>query len=191
MDNTLDDRLPLNADEDMQASFGERRGLDPSSTGDRNSVAITERMLLRVRRRGRRRDVTLASLTDVGLVEVRRTTRGVAPLGRVILLLGGAGAALATIGYPPLEMGLAGVLALAALYHLLRYLSVSEEGVILFHVGREQMWMSYRGELAEQAIAFADALFRLKQALLPSGDLPGAAPQAWDPPGEWESHWRW
>ena len=65
-------------------------------------------------------------------------------------------------------MGLAGALALAALYHLYRYVSVSEEGIILFHVGQEQMWMSYSGELAEQALAFVDRLFSLKQALLPA-----------------------
>ena len=133
MHSTTDDHLPLSADEAVEASFGERRGLDPAATGDRNSIVLTDRRLLLLHRNGRRRDVTFVSLLDVGLVEVRRTSRGLSPLWRVALLLAGSGAALATIGYPPLELGLAGLLALAALYHLYRYVDVAEEGMILLH----------------------------------------------------------
>lgn len=192
MDKTTDDHLPLSVDEAVEASFGERRGLDPAATEDRKSIVLTDRRLLLVHRNGRRRDVTFASLLDVGLVEVRRTSRGVSPLWRVALLLAGSGAALATIGYPPLEMGLAAVLALAALYHLYRYVDVSEEGVILLHLGLERVELPYQGRLAEQAYDFANRLFDLKEALLPtiaSAHEPSYEP--WDEPGEWESVWRW
>ena len=188
-----DDHLPLSVDEAVEASFGDRRGLDPAAAGDRRSIVLTDRRLLLVHRNGRRRDVTLASLLDVGIVEVRRTSRGVSPLWRVALLLVGAGAALATIGYPPLEMGLAAVLTLAALYHLFRYLNVSEEGVILLHVGQEQVWLPYQGRLAEQAHDFVNRLFSLKEALRPARDAhePEVPVEAWDELGEWESEWRW
>ena len=192
MDKTSDDHLPLSSDEAVEASFGERRGLDPAATGDRNSIVLTDRRLLLVHRNGRRRDVTFASLLDVGLVEVKRTSRGVSPLLRVALLLAGSGAALATIGYPPLEMGLAAVLALAALYHLYRFIEVSEEGVILLHLGMERVELPYQGRLAEQAYDFTNRLFSLRQALLPAPALAQEPPlEPWDDPGEWESAWRW
>ena len=188
----MDDHLPLSADEAVEASFGERRGLDPAATGDRNSIVLTDRRLLLVHRNGRRRDVTFVSLLDVGLVEVKRTSRGVSPLWRVALLLAGAGAALATIGYPPLELGLAGVLALAAIYHLFRWVDVAEEGTILLHLGREQVLLPYQGRLAEEAYDFVNHIFNRKQALLPARaaeEKPHYEP--WDEPGEWESEWRW
>ena len=192
MHRTTDDHLPLSADEAVEASFGERRGLDPAAAGDRNSIVLTDRRLLLVHRNGRRRDVTFVSLLDVGLVEVRRTSRGVSPLWRVVLLLAGAAAALATIGYPPLEMGLAGVLALAALYHLYRYVDVAEEGTILLHLTQEQVWLPYQGRLAEQAYDFVNRLFSLREALLPArAATPEPLFEPWDEPGEWESEWRW
>ena len=193
MDNTSDDQLPLTSYEAVEASFGERRGLDASAIGDRNAIVLTDHRLLRLHRNGRRREVFFISLRDVGLVEVRRTSRGIAPLWRVALLLAGAGAALATIGYPPLEAALASALALGALYHLYRYLDVSEEGVILFHVGQEQVWLPYQGKLAEQAYDFVNRLFSLKEALIPARDAqqPEVPAVVWDERGEWESEWRW
>ena len=193
MDNTLDDQLPLTSYEAVEASFGDKRGLDPSATWDRNSIVLTDHRLLRLHRNGRRREILFVSLRDVGLVEVRRTSRGISPLWRVALLLAGAGAALATIGYPPLEAGLASALALGALYHLYRYLAVSEEGVILLHVGQDQVWLPYQGEFAEQAYDFVNRLFSLKEALLPAHDAPrpDIPAASWDEPGEWESDWRW
>ena len=192
MDKTTDDHLPLSADEAVEASFGERRGLDPAATGDRNSIVLTDRRLLLVHRSGRRRHVTFVSLLDVGLAEVRRTSRGISSLWRVALLLAGAASALATIGYPPLEMGLAAVLTLAALYHLYRYVDIAEEGMILLHLGQEQVLLSYQGRLADQAYDFVNRLFSMKQALLPA---PAASPEPqfepWDELGEWESEWRW
>ena len=192
MDNTLDDHLPLSAGEAVEASFGERRGLDPAATGDRRSLVLTDRRLLLMHKNGRRRDVTFVSLLDVGLVEVRRSARGISSLWRVALLLAGAGSALATIGYPPLELGLASVLALAALYHLYRYVDVSEEGVILLHLGQVQAELPYRGRLADEAYDFVNLLFSLKEALLPArAPEPEPAFEPWDEPGEWESAWRW
>ena len=192
MDNSLDDHLPLSANEGVEASFGDRRGLDPAAAGDRRSIVLTDRRLLLVHRNGRRKDVTFASLLDVGLVEVRRTSRGLSPLWRVALLLVGSGAALATIGYPPLEIGLASILALAGLFHLYRYLDVAEEGAILLHLGQIQVELQYQGQLAAQAYDFADRLFSLKEALIPTLAAAQEPPcESWEEPGEWESEWRW
>ena len=187
-----DDHLPLSSNEAVEASFGDRRGLDPAASGDRKSIVLTDRRLLLVHRNGRSRDVTFASLLDVGLVEVRRSSRGLMPLWRVALLLAGSGAALATIGYPPLEIGLAAVLALAALYHLYHYLDVAEEGTILFHLGQLRVELQYEGRLAAQAYDFADRVFSRKEALLPARAAAQEAPdETWEEPGEWESEWRW
>ena len=70
---------------------------------------------------------------------------------------------------------------------------MSEEGVILFHVGQEQVWLPYQGKLAEQAYDFVNRLFSLKEALIPARDAqqPEVPAVVWDERGEWESEWRW
>ena len=157
--------LPLMVGEEVDASFGEKRGMDAEAAGDHNAIVLTDRRLLRLSRSGARRDVSFASLRDVHLAEVRRTSRGMRSVWRAALLLAGAGAALATISYLPIAVPLAAALLLGAGYHLFNHVTVSQEGIILFHAGQEQMGIAYRGNLTDQAYAFVNRLFHLKEAL--------------------------
>ena len=151
--------------EEVDASFGEKRGMDAEAAGDHNAIVLTDRRLLRLSRSGARRDMSFASLRDVHLAEVRRTSRGMRSVWRAALLLAGAGAALATISYLPIAVPLAAALLLGAGYHLFNHVTVSQEGIILFHAGQEQMGIAYRGNLTDQAYAFVNRLFHLKEAL--------------------------
>ncbi len=177
--------LPLMAGEEVDASFGERRGLAAEAAGDHNAIVLTNRRLLRLSKSGARRDVSFASLRDVHLAEVRRTSRGMRSVWRAALLLAGAGAALATISYLPIAAPLAAALLLGAGYHLFNHVTVSQEGIILFHAGQEQMGIAYRGNLTDQAYAFVNRLFHLKEALSiapeESGEEPaGPGVSGWD-----------
>ena len=155
--------LPLMADEKIEMSFGERHGLEADAMTDRNTMVLTKRRLIRLSKMGNSKDMAFMSLGDIHVVEVRRTSRGKRPLLRVALLMGGAGSALATIGFLPLAIPLATVLALAGSYHLLRYLNVSQEGSILFHAGQEEMRISFEGDMADQAYTFVNRFFNLKE----------------------------
>ncbi len=177
--------LPLMAGEEVDASFGERRGLDAEAAGDHNAIVLTDRRLLRLSRSGAKRDVSFASLRDVHLAEVRRTSRGMRSVWRAALLLAGAGAALATISYLPIAAPLAAALLLGAAYHLFHHVTVSQEGIILFHAGQEQMGIAYRGNLADQAYAFVNRLFHLKEALSMAPEESGEEPTGLGAPG-WE-----
>ena len=177
--------LPLMAGEEVDASFGERRGLDAEAAGDHNAIVLTDRRLLRLSRSGAKRDVSFASLRDVHLAEVRRTSRGMRSVWRAALLLAGAGAALATISYLPIAAPLAAALLLGAAYHLFHHVTVSQEGIILFHAGQEQMGIAYRGNLADQAYAFVNRLFHLKEALSIAPEESGEEPTGLGAPG-WE-----
>ena len=177
--------LPLMVGEEVDASFGEKRGMDAEAAGDHNAIVLTDRRLLRLSRSGARRDVSFASLRDVHLAEVRRTSRGMRSVWRAALLLAGAGAALATISYLPIAAPLAAALLLGAAYHLFHHVTVSQEGIILFHAGQEQMGIAYRGNLADQAYAFVNRLFHLKEALSIAPEESGEEPTGLDAPG-WE-----
>ncbi|MDP6102659.1 MAG: hypothetical protein QF579_05095 [Dehalococcoidia bacterium] len=155
--------LPLMANEEMEMSFGERHGLEADVTTDGNTMVLTDRRLIRLSKSGTSWDVHFMSLPDIQVAEVRRTVRGKGPLLRVALLLAGAISAMATIGFLPLAIPLATVLVLAGSYRLLRYLSVSQEGAILFHVGQEELGISFEGNMANQAYSFINRFFHLKE----------------------------
>ena len=177
--------LPLMVGEEVDTSFGERRGLDAEAAGDHNAIVLTNRRLLRLSRSGARRDASFASLRDVHLAEVRRTSRGMRSIWRATLLLAGAGAALVTISYLPIAAPLAAALLLGAGYHLFHHVTVSQEGIILFHAGQEQMGIAYRGNLADQAYAFVNRLFLMKGALSLAPEESGEEPTGLGAPG-WE-----
>ena len=159
--------LPLMANEEIEMSFGERHGLEADVTTDRNTIVLTDHRLIRLSKIGGSRDMAFISLRDIQVAEVRRTSRGKRPLLRVALLMAGAGSALATISFLPLAIPLATVLALAGSYHLLRYLSVSQEGSILFHAGQEEVGISFKGDMANQAYTFVNRFFNLKETFPP------------------------
>ena len=175
--------LPLMVGEEVDASFGERRGLDAEAAGDHNAIVLTNRRLLRLSRSGARQDASFASLRDVHLAEVRRTSRGMRSIWRATLLLAGAGAALVTISYLPIAAPLAAALLLGAGYHLFHHVTVSQEGIILFHAGQEQMGIAYRGNLADQAYAFVNRLFLMKGALSLAPEESGEEPAGLGAPG--------
>ena len=169
--------------EEVDASFGERRGLDAEAAGDHNAIVLTNRRLLRLSRSGARQDTSFASLKDVHLAEVRRTSRGMRSVWRAALLLAGAGAALATISYLPIAAPLAAALLLGAAYHLFHHVTVSQEGIILFHAGQEQMGIAYRGNLSDQAYSFVNRLFLMKGALSLAPEESGEEPAGLGAPG--------
>ena len=175
--------LPLMVGEEVDASFGERRGLDAEAVGDHNAIVLTNRRLLRFSRSGARQDASFASLRDVHLAEVRRTSRGMRSIWRATLLLAGAGAALVTISYLPIAAPLAAALLLGAGYHLFHHVTVSQEGIILFHAGQEQMGIAYRGNLSDQAYAFVNRLFLMKGALSLAPEESGEEPAGLGAPG--------
>ena len=175
--------LPLMVGEEVDASFGERRGLDAEAVGDHNAIVLTNRRLLRLSRSGARQDASFASLRDVHLAEVRRTSRGIRSIWRATLLLAGAGAALVTISYLPIAAPLAAALLLGAAYHLFHHVTVSQEGIILFHAGQEQIGIAYRGNLADQAYAFVNRLFLMKGALSLAPEESGEEPAGLGAPG--------
>ena len=175
--------LPLMVGEEVDASFGERRGLDAEAAGDHNAIVLTNRRLLRLSRNGARQDASFASLRDVHLAEVRRTSRGMRSIWRATLLLAGAGAALVTISYLPIAAPLAAALLLGAAYHLFHHVTVSQEGIILFHAGQEQMGIAYRGNLSNQAYAFVNRLFLMKGALSLAPEESGEEPAGLGAPG--------
>ena len=154
--------LPLMAEEVVQLSFGEKRGLQAGVGTDRHMMVLTNQRLLRVSRAGRNLDVTFLSLEDARVAEVRHTSRGVAPLLRVALLAAGAATALVTIDYSPLAFALAIALGLGGGYHLLRYLAVSQEGSVLFRTGQEEVGISFTGAKAHEAHTFINRFFQLK-----------------------------
>ena len=155
--------LPLMVGEEIEMSFGERHGLEADVTTDRNTMVLTDHRLIRLSKNGVTRDMAFISLVDIKLAEVRRTSRGKRPLVRVALLMAGAGSALATISFLPLAIPLATVLALAGSYHLLSYLSVSQEGSILFHAGQEEVGISFKGDMINQAYTLVNRFFNLKE----------------------------
>ena len=175
--------LPLMVGEEVDASFGERRGLDAEAAGDHNAIVLTNRRLLRLSRSGARQDASFASLRDVHLAEVRRTSRGMRSILRATLLLAGAGAALVTISYLPIAAPLAAALLLGAAYHLFHHVTVSQEGIILFHAGQEQMGIAYRGNLSDQAYAFVNRLFLMKGAFSLAPEESGEEPAGLGAPG--------
>ena len=155
--------LPLMVDEEIEMSFGERHGLEADVTTDRNTMVLTDHRLIWLSKNGVSRDMQAISLLDIQVAEVRRTSRGKRPLVRVALLMAGASSALATISFLPLAIPLATVLALAGGYHLLRYLSVSQEREILFHAGQEEVGISFKGDMINQAYTFVNRFFNLKE----------------------------
>lgn len=157
--------LPLMANEEIEMSFGERHGLEAEVMTDHNAMVLTDRRLIRLSRAGSRWDTAFMSLADIQVAEVRRTSRGKKPLLRVALLMAGVGAALVTISFLPLAIPLATVLGVAGSYHLLRYLSVSQEGAILFRANQEEMEIFFEGDMANQAYTFVNRFFRLKELL--------------------------
>ena len=167
--------LPLMADEEIEMAFGEKHGLEADAMTDRNTMVLTKRRLIRLSKMGSSKDMAFMSLRDIHVAEVRRTSRGKRPLWRTALLMAGAGSALATISFLPLAIPLAAVLALAGSYHLLRYLSVSQEGSILFHAGQEEVEISFKGDMADQAYTFVNRFFNLKEisALTPEANKEG------------------
>ena len=176
------------ANEEIEMSFGERHGLEADVTTDRNTIVLTDNRLIRLSKVGVSRDVAFISLRDITLAEVRRTLRGKKPLLRVALLMAGAGSALATISFLPLAIPLATVLGLAGGYHLLRYLSVSQEGVILFHAGQEEVGISFQGDMANQAYIFVNRFFLLKETSSAAAEVSEEDRMELDTPREESQH---
>jgi hypothetical protein len=163
--NRNDDRMPLMDNEEIEMSFGEKHGLEAESMSDQKRIVLTDRRLMRFSRSAANKDMAFMSLEDIQVAEVQRTFSGKRLLLRIALLWAGAGSALATITFLPLAIPLATVLALAGGYHLLRYLSVSQEGTILFHAGQDEIGISFDGDMANQAYTFVNHFFYLKEAL--------------------------
>jgi hypothetical protein len=171
------EELPLMEAERVHLSFGEKRGLEAESSIDHNVMVLTDRRLIRVSGTGASRDVAFISLGDAQVAEVRRRSRGKKPLLRVALLLAGAVAALLTIGFAPISLPLATILALAGSYHLVEHLKVSQRGSIHFRTGQEEIEIPFQGDIADQAYTFVNRFFQLKAS--PPSSTPKASQRGW------------
>ncbi|MFH1560951.1 MAG: hypothetical protein ABID84_06080 [Chloroflexota bacterium] len=160
--------LPLMAEEEVHLSFGARHGLEAEAGMDQNTMVLTDRRLIRLSRMGSSWDVAFISLEDAQVAEVRITPRGKRSLLRVALLLAGAGAALASIGFRPIALALAAVLGMGAGYHLFHYLTVSHEGSILFRTGHAEVEMSFQGDMTDQAYTFVNRFSQMKASSAPA-----------------------
>ncbi|MBI4281883.1 MAG: hypothetical protein HY672_00120 [Chloroflexi bacterium] len=156
--------VPLMPEEEVEMSFGERHGLKMETVIDRNTMVLTDRRLIRLARAGSSWETVFLSLEDAQVVKVRVTSRSKRPLLRAALLLAGAGAALAAIDFFPLSLVLAAVLGLGGGYHLLRYLTISHQGSILFHTASTDVEMPFVGNMADQAYTFVNRFSQLKAA---------------------------
>ena len=165
--NRNDERMPLMDNEEIEMSFGEKHGLEADGASNQNRIVLTDRRLIRFSRSGANKDMAFISLEDIQVAEVQRTFPRKRLFLRIALLWAGAGSAMAAIAFLPLAIPLATVLALVGGYHLLRYLSVSQEGTIIFHAGRDEMGISFEGDMTNQAYTFVNCFFHLKE-LLPS-----------------------
>ena len=161
---------PLMTGESLEAVFGEKAGLGADTVKERNALTLTDRRVIRISRTQRGLAASFLSLDDVQTAEVTHTPRNARRLFRMALLLAGAGAALIAVEWPPLSWGLAALLGLGASHHLYQYISVPQEGSILFRGTRQELSVSFRGRRAEQAYDLVNRFFLLKARYSPAPD---------------------
>jgi len=169
--NKNDDLMLLMDNEEIERSFGEKHGLEADGMSDQNRIVLTGSRLMRFSRSGDNKKMAFMSLEDIQVAEVQRTFSGKRLLFRISLLWAGAGSALAAITFLPLAIPLATVLALAGGYHLLRYLSGTQEGSILFHAGQDEIGISFEGDMTNHVYTFVNRFFQLKEAVSSASDI--------------------
>ena len=160
--------MPLMAGESVDMAFGEKAGLGADPGRERNALMVTDRRVIRLSKTKRGLAATFLSLGDVQAAEVAISPRSLRRLFRMALLLAGAGAALIAVEWAPLSQALAALLGLGAVHHLYQYVSVSQEGSILFKAPQQELTISFRGRRSEQAYDLVNRFFELKAAYSPA-----------------------
>ena len=163
--------LPMMAGESVDMAFGEKAGLGADAAKEKTALLLTNRRVIRLSRVKRGLAVTFLSLGDIHGAEVTHRPRSAKRLFRMALLLAGAGAALIAVEWHPLSWALGGLLGLGAMHHLYQYISVSQEGSILFRTTQQELSIPYRGRGAEQVYDLVNRFFQLKAMYSPTTDV--------------------
>ena len=165
--------LPMMAGESVDMAFGEKAGPGADAAKEKTALLLTDRRVIRLSRAKRGMAVTFLSLGDIHGAEVTHRPRSAKRLFRMALLLAGAGAALIAVEWHPLAWALGALLGLGAMHHLYQYISVSQEGSILFRTTQQELSIPYRGRGAEQAYDLVNRFFQLKAMYSPTTDVSG------------------
>ena len=163
--------LPMMAGESVDMAFGEKVGLGADAAKEKAALLLTDRRVIRLSKAKRGLAVTFLSLGDIHGAEVTHRPRSAKRLFRMALLLAGAGAALIAVEWHPLSWALGALLGLGAMHHLYQYISVSQEGSILFRTTQQELSIPYRGRGAEQAYDLVNRFFQLKAMYSPTTDV--------------------
>ena len=164
--DVISGELPLMDDEELQVSFSDGHGLDNGAMIYNDAIVLTNHRLMRLTKVSTRWGMSIISLRDVQVAEIRLIPRGIKPLLRIALLFAGAVAALLTINFPVVSLPLATILSLAGSHRLFYYVRASGGGSIHFRTSQEELEIGFNGGIAEQAYGFVNSFFQIKESFV-------------------------